>query len=334
MDLLTQGLLGGVMALAVARNREHRCAAVAGGFAGLLADADILIRSSADPLLTLEFHRHFSHALVFIPIGACIAYVLLWPWFRRRLPALHLYGYCLAGYSLSGVLDACTSYGTHLFWPFSETRIAWNIIAIIDPVFTLLLLLGVILAWRGYRSRIALLSLVLCGAYLGLGWLQQQRVQYHAAQLAQSRGHIMSQQIAKPTLGNLLLWRSVYVAQQRIYVDAIRMGVLGKVQIFPGDSLAQVSLAQDFPGLAQDSRLYRDLVRFTNFSDGWVAFDPQRSNVLGDVRYSMLPNSVNPLWGIEFDPDRVEQAVSLQFFRERDPAIRAAFVQMLLGTAP
>ena len=34
-----------------------------------------------------------------------------------------------------GFLDACTSYGTSLFWPFSSTRVSWNVISIVDPFF-------------------------------------------------------------------------------------------------------------------------------------------------------------------------------------------------------
>ena len=140
MDILTQGLLGGVLAQAVCRDEEKKTASVAGLAAGLLADADVLIRSASDPLLSIEYHRHFSHALIFIPVGAALATLLLWPLLRKRCEWRRLYLFCLAGYSASGLLDACTSYGTHLFWPFSDERVAFNIISIVDPLFTLILL--------------------------------------------------------------------------------------------------------------------------------------------------------------------------------------------------
>ena len=129
--------------------------------AGLLADADILIRSSSDSLLTIEYHRHFTHSLVFIPVGAAIAMLLLWPFVRRHLPAGRLYLFCLAGFSMSGVLDAFTSYGTHLFWPFSDERVAFNIISIVDPVFTLILLVTLLAGLRLGHRRVALAGLAL-----------------------------------------------------------------------------------------------------------------------------------------------------------------------------
>ena len=109
MDLLTQGLLGGALALSVADEKNARSAAVIGFAAGLLADADILIHTPDDPLLNIEFHRHFTHALVFIPIGALIAASILWPLLRKRLVFKKIYGFALLGYATSGLLDACTS---------------------------------------------------------------------------------------------------------------------------------------------------------------------------------------------------------------------------------
>src|SRR5690242_17240343 len=127
MDLLTQGLLGASLAQSGTRQNETRLATGVGFFAGLLADADILIQSVNDPLLTVEFHRHFTHSIFFVPFGSLIAALILWPFLRKRLSFSRLYLFCFLGYSLSGVLDALTSYGTHLFWPVSEERVALNI---------------------------------------------------------------------------------------------------------------------------------------------------------------------------------------------------------------
>ena len=40
------------------------------------------------------------------------------------------------GYATHGLLDSCTSYGTQLFWPFSDVRVAWDTMSIVDPLFT------------------------------------------------------------------------------------------------------------------------------------------------------------------------------------------------------
>jgi inner membrane protein len=62
-----------------------------------------------------------------------------------------------------------------------------------------------------------------------------------------------------------------------------------------------------------------------------VALHPQQVNVLGDVRYALLPNSVAPLWGIELDVTQPDRHVAFLTFRQTDAALRRAFLAMLRG---
>ncbi|MBD3669823.1 MAG: metal-dependent hydrolase [Gammaproteobacteria bacterium] len=331
MDIVTQGLLGGVLAQSVAHRHEKRIASVVGVVAGLLADADVLIGSASDPLLNIEYHRHFTHSLVFIPIGAAIAALLLWPFLRRSVTPSRLYVFSLAGYSMSGMLDALTSYGTHLFWPFTDDRLSLNIISIVDPVFTLILMIGLVLGFWRRSQAMVLTAIVLCVTYLGLAWIQHQRADTLAMQLAQSRGHQPEQSLVKPTLANLLLWRSVYIESDRIYVDAVRPGMFSGARIYEGESVPLFQGPVELESLAPGTVLYRDIQRFVEFSDGYVAFDPNQPNVLGDIRYSMLPVSARPLWGIVVDIGEPKQHVDYRFFRESNAHERQVFLDMVLG---
>jgi inner membrane protein len=330
MDILTQGLLGGVLAQSVAKKEETKLATLIGVIAGLLADADIFIYSSNDPLLNIEFHRHFTHSLFFVPFGAAIAMVLLWPFLRKRISLGRLYLFSLMGYSLSGVLDACTSYGTHLFWPFSDERVAFNIISIIDPIFTLVLFITLLMTLRVKRRPVARFGLLLAVGYMSLGYVQLQRAQNVAADLIASRGHQSIQHIVKPTIANLLLWRSVYIHQDRIYVDAVRVGMFAKNKIIEGQSVEKFSLTQHLPNLKPSSVLYKDIQRFNAFSDGFVAFDPSHKNILGDIRYSMLPTSTNPLWGIVINNTKPQEHADYKFFRDGSKSVREKFMTMLM----
>lgn len=329
MDVLTQGLLGAAVAQAGSKPDTVRRATFIGAVAGLLADADTLIRSSNDPLLVLEVHRHFSHALVFIPIGALLAAGLCALVLRGKLPFAQIYRYALLGYALSGVLDACTSYGTHLLWPFSEARIAWSIIAIVDPMFTALLLVGVVSTYRGRRQRWSRWALAACILYLGVGVLQQQRAKAAMYAQAASRGHTIEAYQVKPTLGNLILWRATYRADGWFYADAIRTG-LGSTRVYLGESLPQLVLETAFPMLDRSTTLYRDMQRFERLSDGFIAFAPNDSTIISDVRYALTPRSMAPLWGIAINRRQPDMHVDYRTFRTVDPAQRQAFIDMLL----
>lgn len=330
MDIVTQGLAGAVVARAAVARAPARTVLALGAFAGLLADADVLIRSADDPLLTLEFHRQFTHALLFVPIGAAIAAIVAWPFVRRRLGFRTIYTIAFFGYLPNGLLDACTSFGTHLLWPFSEVRTAWSVIAVVDPAFSLVLAAGVALTLaRGgaWPSRVAL---ALALAYLGTGWLQHERARVVAARVAADRGHDVTRLEVKPTLGNLVLWRSIYESDHRFHVDAVRVGVVAPTRVYPGESVERFSL-RAVPTLDPTSRLWRDIERFMRFSDDFVAVHPHQPAVLGDVRYALLPTSAIPLWGIELDLAAPGRHAAFRTFRDTDATLRWQFLTMLRG---
>lgn len=329
MDLFTQGLLGGVLAQTVARRDEQCLAAFIGFCSGLLADADVLIRSSEDPLLVLEYHRHFTHSLFFVPFGALIAAVLLWPLLHRHIRFSRLYLFALLGFSLSGFLDACTSYGTYWLWPIVDERLAFSVIAIIDPVFSLALLLALIFAVRLRNRMPVFIGLVFCGVYLLVGLWQSQRVIETSRQLAQQRNHAIEAQVVKPTIGNLLLWRSLYIADGQIVVDAVRAG-LAERKVYPGDRIELLNTQNDFSELPVESVLYHDIQRFVHWSDGFVFYDKEQQ-LLGDARYSLLPSSLAPLWALAISPDQPEQHANYVVFRKASQNQRHQFMAMLLG---
>ncbi len=331
MDLLTQGLLGTAMAQSGARQQDVRLAAGIGFFAGIAADMDILIQSENDPLLNIEFHRHFTHSLFFVPLGALLVTLVLWPFLRKRLPFLRLYLFTFLGYCLSGVLDAFTSYGTHLLWPLSDVRIAWNTISVIDPVFTLILLIAGIIAFRKHASTPARIGLLLATLYMSVGWIQQQRAHTLAEGLIAERNHQAQSLLVKPTLGNLVLWRSIYEFDGRLYVDAIRVGLWSDARIYPGESIKKFKFDRDLDQVPASSVLAADIARFAHFSDGYLAIRPEQPNVLIDVRYSNLPMTIAPLWGIEINPEQPDQHANYTLYRDASRQTRQTFLSLLLG---
>lgn len=329
MDIVTQGLLGASLAQSVARRSHLRLATIAGLGAGLLADADIFIRSARDPLLALEYHRHFTHSIFLAPVIALVAFLIFWPFLRARLPARALYLYCLMGALLSGFIDACTSYGTHLFWPLLERRIAWHIMPVVEPLFTACLLIGAILGFARLKSAYSRAGLALAGGYLLFALLQLQRAEEAVHHLAAERGHAIERLIVKPTLGNTILWRSIYLSDGRFYIDAVRVAL--ERRVYAGTSSARFDSDQAFPRLARDTRLYRDIKRFERFSDGYVSLYPGRPDVLGDVRYAISPIGARPLWGIKLNLDAPGQHAEYRLYRDSSRAERRQFITLLLG---
>lgn len=336
MDPISQGALGAAFPQSTSDKAVFREKALAitliGAFAGMSPDLDVLIRSSTDPLLFLEFHRQFTHSLFFIPIGAMICALAFHYWARKTLSFKMTYLVCFLGYSTHALLDACTTYGTQLLWPVTNTRYAWNTIAVVDPLATLPLLFLVVASVVKANPLFARLGMVWFLAYLTLGWVQRDRASEAAQALAASRGHAPALVSAKPGFANLILWKSVYEFDGRFYVDGIR--VTSDIKIYPGQSIAKLDTARDLPWLDANTQQGKDLERFRWFSMDYLALDINQPNLVIDARYSMLPNEINPLWGIALSPIATSgEHVKWVADRDASPERLARFAAMLRGDA-
>lgn len=301
MDPLSQATLGAAAAQSLIKKSDLARIALIGALAGMAPDLDVLIQSSTDPLLQLEYHRQFTHSLIFIPVGALLCAIAFWPFMRRHMSFKAIWLTALAGYATHALLDACTTYGTLLLWPFSDARIAWNTISVIDPVFTLPLLGFVIAAGVKKSQFIGRLGMAWVALYLSIGVIQEERAIAAGEALAADRGHAPAVVSAKPSFGNLLLWKTVYEYDDHFWVDAVRAG--GNVTIIEGDHVARLNLQSSFPWLDTDSQQARDVERFRWFSNDYLAIDSDDPFFIVDMRYSHLPNEIKGLWGIRLDPD-------------------------------
>ncbi len=330
MDPISQGAIGAVAPQVVQRSEKLRTAALLGCLAGMAPDLDVFIQSSTDSLLFLEYHRQFTHALVFIPIGAAVVALALHGFARRQLHFREAYLACLLGYGTHGLLDACTSYGTQLLWPFSDYRVAWNNVSVVDPLFTLPLLSLVILATVRRRRALAVAGLIWALGYLTFGVVQHQRAEAAGMRLAAQRGHEPQRLSAKAGFGNLLVWKVVYEHDGRFHVDGIRTGLT--MSACPGASVLRLDQRRDLPWLDPGSQQARDLERFRWFSSDYVAPDPHRPNRVIDVRYSVVPNTIDPLWGIELDPNAGAGA-HVRYVVDRTARLqqRSAYWRLLTG---
>ncbi len=311
MDLLTQGILGSAVAQSFCRPKAQYRVAIYGAVAGMAPDLDALISSSADPLLSLDYHRHFSHSLAFIPVGASIVALLIWQVSRRRFDFREIWLACLLGYATHGLLDACTSYGTHLWWPFALDRVSWNLVSIIAPLFSLPLL--VLTIWGAWRSRIQFprAAVIYCVCYLLFALAQHRQAESAQRTLIAQRDHTAVRQVVKPSIGNVFLHRSVYLHDGIYHVDAIHVIPGLSPKFYPGGEVDAYEIAE----------ATRDVARFVRLSNGFLCRHPTETDVIGDVRYGMLPTSTVPLWGIKTNaanPNSPAEFVKFRSLREND----------------
>jgi len=211
MDSLSQAVLGASVAGAVAPAGHRGKAMLLGAGLGTLPDLDVFI-DFGGAVENFTYHRGFSHSLFVLAPFSALLWLLLRRWWApvRDAPLRWLAAISLALLT-HPVLDAHTAYGTQLFWPMSVAPTSWATLFIIDPLYTLPLLVGVLVAvFRRKVGGTALrIGLGVSTLYVGWSWVAQATVSRNVDEALASMQLGDAPVFLTPTPLNTLLWRVV-----------------------------------------------------------------------------------------------------------------------------
>ncbi|MDP2405254.1 MAG: metal-dependent hydrolase [Hydrogenophaga sp.] len=214
MDSLTQIALGSAVGVAVMGRRTAVWkAALWGAVAGTLPDLDAFI-DHGDPILNMTRHRAESHALFFLTLAAPL---LAWVVSRLHGEAALFKRWTLALWLVlitHPLLDAMTVYGTQLLQPFTDHPYGVGSVFIIDPAYTVPLIVGVVAALRlknerGQHWNAA--GLALSTLYLVWSYGAQQYVERIARASLEQAGVEAQGLLVTPSPFNTVLWRLVAI---------------------------------------------------------------------------------------------------------------------------
>lgn len=216
MDSLSQIVLGAAIAAAIVPAKHRRAALLAGAALGTVPDLDVIPLAflAPDPVANMTWHRTISHSvLVLVP-----AAWLLWAWLRTRggrvaeAPRQWLWAIVLALVT-HPILDAFTVYGTQLLWPLPIRPMMWSSVFIIDPLYTVPLLVACVMAFflkgRPLAQRALVVGLALSTAYLGWSLIAKALVEREAERVLAGQGLQNAPRFSVPMPFNTLLWRVV-----------------------------------------------------------------------------------------------------------------------------
>lgn len=213
MDSLTQAVLGASVAGAFAPAGHRGKAMLLGAGLGTLPDLDVVI-DFGGAVENFTYHRGFSHSLFVLAPFSALLWLLLWRWWApvRDDPFRWLAAISLALLT-HPLIDAHTAYGTQLFWPLTVPPTSWATLFIIDPLYTLPLLVGVLVAtFRRKVSGTALrVGLVVSTLYVGWSWFAQATVTRNVEDVLASMQLQDAPVFLTPTPLNTLLWRVVVI---------------------------------------------------------------------------------------------------------------------------
>ncbi|WP_404392657.1 metal-dependent hydrolase [Pseudoalteromonas phenolica] len=221
MDSVTQILLGSAVGYATLGNKLGRKSLLVGAAFGTLPDLDVLINFGGD-VENFVYHRSFSHSL--------IVQLLLSPVFAWFIAKMHwaksvsLTRWSLALFlimSTHALLDTFTVYGTQLLWPLSHYPFGISSVFIIDPLYSLPLLLAFaalcLARTKPFASKINTTALVVSSLYLtwslGAKWFIDSKIR----QALDKQAITFKQIESTPSPFNTLLWRAVATTEQGHY---------------------------------------------------------------------------------------------------------------------
>jgi inner membrane protein len=304
MDSVTQAVLGAAIGEAVLGRRVGRKAAAWGAVLGTLPDLDVLIPRGG-PVADFTYHRTETHSLFFLTLAAPAIAWLLWRLHRRSpVPAgasgsadwRHWWLMCWLALVTHPLLDALTIYGTQLGLPFTDHPFGTGSVFVLDPAYTLPVLLGLLAALvlpRGgaLGRRLNLAGLALGAAYLVFGLVAQQFVQQHARAELARQGVRVDRLFATPTPLNGVLWRVVAFSGDR-WCEGFR-------SLLDGAAPLTVRCRDRATGLLAPLAGSWPTERLRWFTKGWYAVEQvhlaesgRTSLVFSDLRMGQAPNFV------------------------------------------
>ncbi len=290
MDPVSQAVLGGAIVEAGFRDRLGRNAGWYGAACGAAPDLDIVTMLWGDWTF-LAYHRGATHSLLILP-----AIALGCGWLGHRFARTGSLGAwtaaALAALLSHPLLDWGTSYGTQLLWPLSDGRFALDAIAVIDPLYTLPLLVAFVVARRrrAHESsirRAAWIALAVSSLYAGFGFWQSRIALERGHEALTEAGVEVAELRATPTLFNTIVWR--LTAR-----DATGDLVAGFVSTLASHPPAYRRLAKASHPLAERALASDEGRLFSEFAQGFVhvELEPRPGGGhavhLIDVRYNFL----------------------------------------------
>ena len=284
MDSLTQAVLGAALQGSLLGRVQGRKALLYGAALGTLPDLDVLI-DFGDAVAQMTYHRGFSHSIFLISAFSLLLTVLVrWRWPQAPYSARRFLGCVWLVLVTHVLIDACTTYGTQLFWPLPVEPLNFTNIFVIDPAYTLPMLIGIVVAlWFGLAGRGRRWlngGLLAATLYMASTFANQALMQARIERELAEAGVNYEQLLVMPTPLNTLAWR--FLARDGDhYVEGVRSWLDDGPLQWSRQPLG-LELCEVVEAMPQHRRLLW-------FNGGWMSYREDQGRLLvTDLRLGML----------------------------------------------
>jgi len=254
MDSLTHTLTGGVIARAISDEKIGKWGTIAGLAVGIFPDTDFVL-GLFNHQFYLEYHRDFTHSILLVPF-----YSLFFSWLfmkiSKRPHFWSFYKICLAVLVSHVILDLLTSYGTMIFSPFFDQRYSWDLVFIIDLVFSGIIFFPflVSLFWRKRTQWICRGSIIGLSLYILFCCVQHERAMGLAKDFTKNINEEVIQVASLPQPISPFRWSNYVETKDKVYqgfVDLLLKEPLPPIKKQTGPSSNFFILLERLKGLYQ-----------------------------------------------------------------------------------
>lgn len=293
MDSLSQIALGSAVGEAVIGKYVGRKASLWGAILGTLPDLDVLI-PMGDAIRDFTYHRAASHSFFFmLLLSPLIVWLILKIHPQTKMYKFRWFLLVILALFTHALLDSFTVYGTQLFLPFSNFPVGWSTIFVIDPLYTIPLLIGLsFLFFKKFDPKFAhkmnYLGLIISSLYLVWSVGIKLHVNSLTIESLKQQNINYSGFLTGPAPFNTILWRSIAVTDSG-YVE-------GFYSLFDEAKLIKYNKYQSNPSLLKTINNTWEVQRLKWFSKGFYKV----KNNNGKIIISDLRMGVEPLYFFSF----------------------------------
>lgn len=289
MDSVTQATLGAVVGHLSWHKQLGPKALLAGAVIGTVPDLDIIVYPLLDQVQRLYWHRGESHSVFFMVFGTLATAWLLQRYiFKGKMTyAAACWGAFLI-YFTHVLIDAFTVYGTQLLAPLSRKGYGLANFFIIDPLFTLPLLAGVLYVCFGKRSRhfrVNMAMLALATFYTAWSLTIQSTADKKFGDAIDKTGYEVTRHLTTAGPFTTFLWR---------YLGEVPGGyILGYWSVFDGgDDNIEFHFIPKSAEKVTSLRGSRSFTVIEWFSQGWWCVMPGDGETIRvvDLRFTEIPS--------------------------------------------
>lgn len=259
MDSISQFVLGAAVGEAVLGKKIGNKAILLGGIAGTIPDLDVLANPFLSEVDALAFHRGITHSIPFAILASlCFGWLAFkyykWRWrpeCKWELPKLRSFQWLFFwGFFTHTLLDCFTMYGTQLFAPFTDYRIAFSTVSVADPIYTLPFLICVFIACfynrlnpkRSFWNRLGIIWSCL---YLLFTVVNKVVVVKEFEKQLADQNISYSRLISGPTILNNILWSTTVESDSFYYQGQYSLFDKSPIQFQPIAKNHNLILEQD-----------------------------------------------------------------------------------------